>query len=233
MKLNVYAMLLTAAPLLRAFNLSEVVASNLTLAFFPDSEGDACKSRNISNAVILTTSSMPSSLTCFNVSDIFSHRNSSSGFQNSSMISNDHKDGRVDPTNGVAWRLENQQHYDDDASYSHIWFMQKSPVENVGAGKNGWWVFYIYSVPDCQKATENNQEEPWYLSSCQTDIDDGQCESTRGGISSFAIDMAMEFNSVRKHCESWTQFGAASTIRTGAGTLVFIVASATAMWLLA
>ncbi|KAL7911735.1 hypothetical protein GGI35DRAFT_443479 [Trichoderma velutinum] len=62
--------------------------SKLSVAFYPDSQGDSCEAKDINRTIIFTTHTVPEANTCFNLSDIFS-QNSSSGFQKSRQQSYD------------------------------------------------------------------------------------------------------------------------------------------------
>ena len=126
------------------------------MALFDDSQGDSCGANDISNAIALTTSSVPVSTTCFNVSDIFSRsNNSTTGFQNGAPHYHDVGDQR----NGVAWLLQNQHLYDSKANYSCVWYSQ-SNSSKVEPGKAGKWVFYTYALPNCEQLAEGRPSRP-------------------------------------------------------------------------
>ncbi|OAR03625.1 hypothetical protein LLEC1_04779 [Akanthomyces lecanii] len=231
MKLTIFAPALAAASLAQAVTTPEDRKGNFTVALFADSQGDACGANDISSAISLTTSSVPVSFTCFNVTDIFSHsNNSTTGFQ--SGRANYHDVG--EQRNGVAWLLQNQHLYDNQANYSRVWYSQ-SNASRVEPGKAGKWVFYTYALSNCAQLAEGRpsrpNDHPWYETSCQTAVD-GQCRLTPGPIVSFAISTAVQYNPSHGGCATWAKLGAASTLRQGAGTTVLIVASVVAVWFL-
>lgn len=229
MKLTLLGLILAAASLAQAASTPDARDGNLTIALFADSQGDSCSANDISSAISLTTSSIPVSFTCFNVSDIFSHSNSTTGFQNG--LANYHDDG--DQLNGVAWLAQNQHLYDAKANYSRVWYSQAN-ASKVEPGKAGSWVFYTYALPNCEQLAKERpsrpNDHPWYETSCQTGKD-GQCRLTPGPIVSFGINTAVVYNPTHGGCATWAKLGAALIVRQSAGT-VLAIATAMAIWLL-
>ncbi|UKZ54086.1 hypothetical protein TrVGV298_007892 [Trichoderma virens] len=178
--------------------------SKLTVAFFPESQGDSCQAKDISKAITLTTYTIPSAYTCFNMSDIFT-MNSSTGFQ----MTQDQRFWKLkDHTNGIAWELFNQDLYDERANYTHTWLRMRKPTVNQD-GKRSLWRYYQYTLPDCRDVRighEDSDDVPFSWVSCQTS-EDGLCKSAAYPIGSFAIyntgDEGDDYD-----CDNWTQFGA-------------------------
>ncbi|TQV90998.1 hypothetical protein V2A60_008191 [Cordyceps javanica] len=219
-----------AASLAKAVITPDASNGNLTIALFADSQGDACSANDISNAISLTTSSLPVSFTCFNVGDIFSQSNTSTEFTNGSA--NYHDDG--DQRNGVAWRLQNQHLYDAKANYSRVWYAQAN-ASRIEPGKDGSWVFYTYALPNCEQLAKERpskpDEHPWYETSCQTGRD-GQCRSTPGAIVSFGINTAASYNPSHGGCATWAKQGMAPSSRRGAGIKALTLVGVVALWLI-
>ncbi|OAR01231.1 hypothetical protein LLEC1_00184 [Akanthomyces lecanii] len=231
MKLNTVAPVLAAASLSQAVTTPEAGHGNLTIALFADGQGDSCNANDISNTMTLTTSSVPVSYTCFNVSDIFSQSNST-GFQNATSNVYD-SDGDIQQPNGVAWFLQNEGLYDAIANYSRVWYSQANMSE-IKEGKDAPWVFYTYAFANCRQLGEGHPKEgadPWFETSCQTKKD-GQCRSTPGRIVSFAINRANSYNRGHGGCETWARLGAATRFGQRIGATVLGVASVAVVWLL-
>ncbi|KAF4460545.1 hypothetical protein FALBO_12669 [Fusarium albosuccineum] len=134
---------------------------NLTIAFFGDSLEDSCQSNDTSKGLVLTTDSIPTSYTCFNVSDIFS-QSDEVGFQNGTMPVREGDDQLVEP-NGVHWLLEKADNYSSKTNYSRVWYEQTSPE---GAREDGSWVFYVYAFKDCEQIVDgdniDSNQFPWF-----------------------------------------------------------------------
>ncbi|OAA74728.1 hypothetical protein LEL_08309 [Akanthomyces lecanii RCEF 1005] len=231
MKFTIFASVLAAASLVQAVTTPEQRKGNLTIALFADSQADSCGANDISNAISLTTNSIPVSFTCFNVLDTFSRsNNSTTGFQPGAASYHDDGEQR----NGVAWLLQNKHLYDGNANYSRVWYSQVN-TSRVDPGKAGKWVFYTYALPNCEQLAKGRpsrpNDHPWYETSCQTSVD-GQCRVTAGPIVSFAINTAVGYNPAHDGCATWAKLGAAPTSRHGAGITALAVVGVVAMWLL-
>ncbi|KAL6694036.1 hypothetical protein J3F84DRAFT_378419 [Trichoderma pleuroticola] len=189
----------------------------LAIAFFPDSQGDSCKAKDISRAITLTTLTVPEANTCFNMSDIFS-MNSSSGFQKPKQ------QGGGGPTPwGVSWDLINQDLYDENANYTHTWVRMVSELV-PHEGRTSWWFYEQYTLPDCQDVRlgdEKSDDVPFYWINCQT-AKDGLCKTAAYPIGSFAVWRTVNYDDHEgdDDCRRWTEFGAASTARINAGWLM-------------
>lgn len=116
----------------------QVIESNITVAFFSDSDGDSCEELDTSNALVLTTNTVPQDYTCFNVADIFS-QSDDSGFQNdtSGVLNPDPNDP---VPRGVYWQLRNRDLYDSKANYSRVWHEQVNETGDIEPGKNAPWI---------------------------------------------------------------------------------------------
>lgn len=189
----------------------------LAIAFFPDSQGDSCKAKDISRAITLTTSIVPEANTCFNMSDIFS-MNSSSGFQKSKQ-----QGGRDSTPWGVSWNLINQDLYDENANYTHTWVRMVNELVPQ-EGRTSQWFYEQYTLPDCQDVRlgdEKGDDVPFYWINCQTDKH-GDCKTAAYPIGSFAVwgTLNYDVHESNDNCLKWTEFGAASTARINAGWLI-------------
>ena len=166
----------------------------------------------------MTTSTVPSGATCFNVSDLFSpqKQHNTTGFQNSSQPIHG------DPLpNGVSWLIRNKDHYDPMANYSNVWFRQVNESGTRHEGEAASWVFYTYAFPDCQQQHRDGpgehtdpEDSPWFETSCQTS-DKGQCRLTPNPIMSFYINKASDYNAGHGGCERWAYMGAATSKTPG------------------
>ncbi|KAL7942575.1 hypothetical protein V8C42DRAFT_331384 [Trichoderma barbatum] len=198
---------------------------NLTVVFFPDSQGDSCKANDISKAITLTTNTRPEAYTCFNMSDIFSQK-SSTGFQ---MTTDQRYINQTNGLNGVAWSLHNQNLYDANATYSHTW-LRMANISGGQEGKESEWNFYQYTLPDCQDVrigVEESDDVPFSWTNCQTS-EDGLCRATGGyPIGSFAIFCPRRQSGDKVACDKWVQYGVAATAKTDVGRLVMAVVVAT------
>jgi hypothetical protein len=198
---------------------------NVTIAFHSDGQ-DSCES-DPSSGLVLTTSTLPNAYTCFNVSDIFSQKNST-GFQNATQhiytFAPNGTQVTLEP-NGVDWWLGNQGSFDSKANYSRIWYNQVNQTD-AEAGEAAGWVLYIYAFDDCEQLGDDNSNPddfPWFESSCQTE-EAGQCQTVPYSIKSFAIHSATDYNKARDGCNTWAYMGAAGTFR--ARTWQVVAASA-------
>ncbi|KAH7020479.1 hypothetical protein EDB80DRAFT_634000 [Ilyonectria destructans] len=188
---------------------------NLTVAFFADDQQASCDSNDTSDALVLTTSSIPTGFTCFNLTDIFSQSNDT-GFQNATSPVYD-RDGDVIQPNGIDWLLQNRDSFDSKVNYSRVWYEQVNRTGDFEAGEDAPWVFYIYAFPDCQQIVDGDNVDqddyPWFETSCQTD-EGGECQTIPYSIKSFAINSAADYNDQHGQCEAWAYKGAAARFGT-------------------
>ncbi|KAM5350094.1 hypothetical protein ACJ41O_006599 [Fusarium nematophilum] len=207
-------------------------SGNITVAFFADDQQDSCDSNDTSDALILTTSSIPTEYTCFNLTDIFS-QSDDTGFQNATSPVYD-QDGDLIPPNGIDWLLQNRDSFDSKTNYSRVWYEQVNRTGDIEAGEEAPWVFYVYAFPDCQQIVDgDNVDEdqyPWFETSCQTD-DGGQCQTLPYSIKSFAINSASDYNDKHGQCEAWAYKGTASRFGHHLSIIVSVSASITALFL--
>lgn len=202
------------------------------MSFFAEDQESSCQASDISQGLVLTTSSLPSSYTCFNLTDIFSQSNDT-GFQNGSQPIYDYNGDLLEP-NGVSWQLQNQDVFDSKANYSRVWYEQMNQTGDIKAGKDAPWVLYIYAFPDCEQVGGDDFDQddyPWFETSCQTEPE-GECQEVPYPIKSFAILSAAGYNGNHGGCETWAYMGAAATIGHGVWRWVAASASMTALFLL-
>lgn len=199
------------------------------MAFFANDQEGSCKDSDTSNALVLTTSSVPRAYTCFNVTDIFSQSNNS-GFQNDTSLIWDHGPDPVEHhPPGIAWLLQNQDAFDSKANYTRVWYEQVNQTGEIKAGEDGAWVFYTYAFPDCEQVGGDDFEladYPWFETSCQTESG-GQCQTVPSPIKSFAIASAAQYNSAQ-NCEEWAYLGAAARLDCGAAMIAALAAGVAA-----
>ncbi|KPM45202.1 hypothetical protein AK830_g1309 [Neonectria ditissima] len=196
---------------LRAYAQGARGNGNLTIAFFANDQQGSCDSNDTSDGLVLTTSSIPTGYTCFNLTDIFSQSNDT-GFQNATSTVYD-RNGEIIQPNGIDWLLQNRDSFDSKTNYSRVWYEQVNRTGDVEAGEEASWVFYIYAFPDCQQIADGDNVDqddyPWFETSCQTD-NGGQCQMVPYSIKSFAINSAADYNNRHGQCEEWAYKGAAS-----------------------
>ncbi|KAK7425870.1 hypothetical protein QQZ08_007584 [Neonectria magnoliae] len=218
---------------LRAYAQAARGNGNITVAFFADDQQDSCDSNDTSDSLVLTTSSIPTGFTCFNLTDIFS-RSNDTGFQNATSPVYD-SDGDVIQPNGIDWLLQNRGSFDSKTNYSRVWYEQVNRTGDVEAGEDASWVFYIYAFPDCQQIVDgDNVDEddyPWFETSCQTE-DGGQCQTVPYSIKSFAINTAADYNKNHGQCEAWAYQGAAARFGHSISITVPVLACIAAVTLL-
>ncbi|KAJ3546616.1 hypothetical protein NM208_g1921 [Fusarium decemcellulare] len=185
---------------------------NLTVAFFANEEESSCQANDTSKGLVLTTSSIPTGFTCFNVKDIFSQSNDT-GFQNATQRIYDSNWNLLEP-NGIHWLLRNRDDFDSKANYSRTLYEQVNETGEIAAGEAATWVFYIYAFEDCaQVGGEEYEYEdyPWVETSCQTK-EGGQCQTLPYSIKSFGINSATEYNHAHGQCEIWALMGASTRL---------------------
>ncbi|KAF5006181.1 hypothetical protein FDECE_7422 [Fusarium decemcellulare] len=176
-------------------------AGNLTVAFFTDDQEESCTAKDTSEGLILTTSSIPTELTCFNLTDIFSQSNDI-GFQEA-------LEPLEDKSSGVDWLLQNRDDFDSKANYSQIRYELLNKTTEDESGEVAAWVLYVYAFPNCQQIINGDNVDaddyPWFESSCQTQ-EGGECQGVSYPIKSFAI---VSTNREGK-CEAWAKQGSAT-----------------------
>ncbi|KAF4978168.1 hypothetical protein FZEAL_5413 [Fusarium zealandicum] len=201
LSLFAFALLFLVAP-------AQNIGGNLTVAFFDASQEEACEANDTSRGLVLTTDSVPTSFTCFNVSDIFSQSNNV-GFRNGSMAIT--VDGEILEPNGVHWLLQNGGDFSSESNYSRVWYEQASLGSLNQAGEDAPWVFYIYAFDDCDQIGDDinvdSDQYPWYETSCLTQ-QGGQCQTLPYSIKSFGINKAENYNRNHDGCAAWAFMGA-------------------------
>ncbi|KAF4468341.1 hypothetical protein FALBO_4776 [Fusarium albosuccineum] len=180
-------------------------AGNLTVAFFTDGQEESCTAKDTSKGLILTTPTIPTELTCFNLTDVFSQSNDT-GFQEA-------LEPLEDKSSGVNWLLQNRDDFDSKANYSQI------------RGEVAAWVLYVYAFPNCQQIVNGDNVDaddyPWFESSCQTH-EGGECQGVSYPTKSFAI---VSTNKEGK-CEAWATQGSATKF---SGRVLPLVSTLTAV----
>jgi hypothetical protein len=182
---------------------------NITVAFFSDNDSTSCDSADTSKALILTTSTIPASFTCFNLGDIFSQPNTTGSQNGTAPLQNPEL---LDHPNRVDWLVNHLDNYDSDANYSRVWYEQNSAVGKVEEGVDARWVFYVYAFEDCLQVggdAFDTDKYPWFETSCQTK-EGGQCRTVPNTIKSFGLNKADDYNIGHSGCETWAYMGAAA-----------------------
>ena len=200
---------------------------NITVTFFGDDEEASCQANDTSRGLILTSSSVPSAFTCFNLTDTFSQSNDT-GFQNATQRIYDEHGDIIQP-NGIDWLLQNGDMFDSKTNYSRVWYEQFNQTGKKEAGEPAPWVFYVYAFPDCQQVGGDDFDEdqyPWFETSCQTKVG-GQCQTLPYSIKSFGIHSSVEYNARHGRCEAWAYKGAAARLSLRLLLLVAVSASVT------
>lgn len=180
---------------------------NLTVAFFPTgtSEEAYCEANDPTNAISLTTDTVPTHFVCFNLTDLFTQANNT-GTQNGSKWSSG------DVYQGVNYTLHNQRSYNLAANYTNVWYRQRKLVwadpDDSKPGKEADWVLYMYAFEDCYHSNGDldYDEWPWYETSCLTE-QSGECRQVLKPIKSFAIGPAADYNRGHGGCEVWARLG--------------------------
>lgn len=180
----------------------------MTIAFFGDEDPTSCAKNDISKGLVFTTNTIPYSFTCFNISDIFTQNNKTSGTTNASL--------HIGPPealpypNYVNWSVSNLDIYDANSVYSRVWYNQQ-PVGSH-EGDKGHWVLWLYAFADCKQNGGDDyaiETWPWFSTSCTTK-EGGQCRALQTTIKSFALNQAEEYNTAHKMCQTWAKMGAAT-----------------------
>jgi hypothetical protein len=192
---------------------------NMTVAFFSDNDSSSCESADTSKALVLTTSTVPASFTCFNTSDLFSQSNTTGSHNGSTPFS---YPDQLELPNRIDWLISNLDNWDSNANYSRVWFEQYGPGGKIEEGAEGRWVFYIYPFEDCEQVGGDAFDEdknPWFENSCQTK-EGGQCKTVPNTIKSFALNKADDYNKGHGGCETWAYMGAATRLEGWSGRLL-------------
>jgi len=226
-------MTLLAAPLLVTAQLS-----NLTINFYPDSKQKACEGGVATDAVTLTTGSVPRAYTCFNITDLFSS-GKTVGFQDDtygdqqSESSNVHQDADSTPPKGVAYLLKGLEGYKEGTNYTNIWYKNVNDTGTIDEGETSRWVIHTYAFNNCEQVGGDDfetEDYPWFDASCQTSSD-GQCRALAQPIKSFAIGPATEYGGGGS-CAVWAELGAAQRLVPGVYALTALVAGVASYMLL-
>jgi hypothetical protein len=206
----------------------------MTVAFSSDKDSTSCDSPDTSDtskALILTTSTIPASFTCFNISDIFSQSNTTGSRNGSTLFSNSEP---LDHPNRVDWLVSHPDNYDSNANYSRVWYEQNSEIGKVEDGVDARWVFYVYAFEDCKQVGGDGfdmNKYPWFETSCQTK-EGGQCRTVPNAIKSFGLNRAEDYNKGHGGCETWAYMGAATRLEGLSMGLVGTAVCATVFLLL-
>ncbi|KAH7383546.1 hypothetical protein BKA64DRAFT_646728 [Cadophora sp. MPI-SDFR-AT-0126] len=181
------------------------LASNITIAFFTETEEPACKGHNIANSIALTTNNIPEAYTCFGLLDIFSQTSNYS-----------HRDIRSSAHNQTMnYTLGNVASYTPGNNYTRVWYHLGWPNPK-GKNEDGeeWspWTFTAYSFPNFSTVNTGNggdsaddlKENPWFGVSCRRK-EGGECKVTLKPIKSFAIYQSPIDQEDRK-CADWAKY---------------------------
>ncbi|EEU43454.1 uncharacterized protein NECHADRAFT_82763 [Fusarium vanettenii 77-13-4] len=186
-------------------------AGNLTVAFFTDDQEESCQAKDTSKGIFFTTSSIPTELTCFNLTDMFSQSNDT-GFQEA-------LEPLEDRSSGINWLLQNRDDFDSKANYSQIRYELLNKTTEDESGKVSAWSLYVYAFANCQQIVDGDNVDaddfPWFESTCQTEKG-GECQGVPYPIKSFAI---VSTNKEGK-CEAWAKQGSAA--RVGGKVLLLV-----------
>ena len=191
------------------------------MAFFPSFDEATCKQDDIANAASLTTDTIPTAFTCFNLTDLFTQP-SDNGSQGVWRV----PDSRPSPK--VDYLLSNRGSYNADTNYTNVWYQQVN--QTVKPGADGTWVLYTYAFANCIQNGGDAfelKEFPWFETSCQTK-DRGECQQVPKPVKSFAIGPAAPYNARHGQCEVWATMGDASTLNRQTSALLVVAATMTA-----
>lgn len=203
----------------------------MTVAFFSDKDSTSCDSADTSKAILLTTSTIPASFTCFNISDVFSQSNTTGSQNGTTPFSNP---DQLDQPNRIDWLIHNLDNYDSNVNYSRVWYEQNSEIGKVEEGVDARWVLYVYPFEDCKQTGGDSFDKdkyPWFETSCQTK-EGGQCRTLPNAIKSFGLNRAEEYNEGHGGCEAWAYMGAAPRLKGWSLGLVGTAVCATVFLLL-
>ncbi|KAI8716568.1 hypothetical protein NCS52_00950900 [Fusarium sp. LHS14.1] len=197
-------------------------AGNLTVAFFTNDQQESCQAKDTSKGIILTTSSIPTELTCFNLTDTFSQSNDI-GFQEA-------LEPLEDQSSGVNWLLQNRDDFDSKANYSQIRYELLNKTTEDESGKVSTWSLYVYAFANCQQIVDGDNADaddfPWFESTCQTEKG-GECQGVPYPIKSFAIVSTNK----EGECEAWAKQGSAARVGGRVLPLVFTLVTVAALFL--
>ncbi|KAJ4168841.1 hypothetical protein NW754_010773 [Fusarium falciforme] len=197
-------------------------AGNLAVAFFTNDQEESCQAKDTSRGIILTTSSIPTELTCFNLSDIFSQSNDT-GFQEA-------LEPLEDRPSGVNRLLQNRHDFDSKANYSQIRYELLNKTTEDESGKVSAWSLYVYAFSNCQQVVDGDNVDaddfPWFESICQTEKG-GECQGVPYPIKSFAIVSTNE----EGECEAWAKQGSATKVDGRVLPLVSTLVTVAALFL--
>ena len=193
------------------------------MAFFPSIEGATCSQSPINDAISLTTSSLPTGYTCFNLSDLFNQSldTGSQGLWHHSSTSNT-------TSLGINYTLHNRDTFNPSTNYTNVWYQQVNLTGEIKPGEAGRWVFYTYSFEDCEQVGGDDflpvKDYPWFETSCQTK-EGGQCQELPQPVKSFAIGPSVGYDAGHGGCEEWAVLGDATMLKRRI-SLIAIVATA-------
>ncbi|RTE85126.1 hypothetical protein BHE90_000217 [Fusarium euwallaceae] len=197
-------------------------AGNLTVAFFTDDQPEFCEAKDTSKGIILTTSSIPTELTCFNLTDVFSQSNET-GFQEA-------LEPLEDKSSGVNWLLQNRDDFDSKANYSQIRYELLNKTTEDESGEVSAWSLYVYAFSNCQQIVDGDNVDaddfPWFESTCQTEKG-GECQVVPYPIKSFAIVSTNRGG----ECEAWAKQGSAAKVSGRVLPLVSTLGTVSALFL--
>lgn len=195
----------------------------MTIAFFTNDQGESCQAKDTSKGIILTTSSIPTELICFNLTDIFSQSNDT-GFQEALQP-------LEDKSTGVNWLLQNRDEFDSKANYSQIRYELLNKTTEDESGEVSAWSLYVYAFSNCQQIVDGDNVDaddfPWFESTCQTK-EGGECQGVPYPIRSFAIVSANK----KGECEAWAKQGSATKVSGRALPLVSTLVTVAALFLI-
>jgi hypothetical protein len=195
------------------------------VAFLPTSEDDTCKPEDIAKAISLTTDTIPSAFTCFNLTDLFT-QSSDNGYNDDVWKTPDNQ-----PTFGVNYTLSNRGSFKAGTNYTNVWYHQAN--QTAKADEEGTWVFYTYAFEACIQNGGDAfalDDYPWFETSCQTK-DEGECRQVPQTVKSFAIGPAAPYDARHGKCEVWATMGAASTLN-GRNSALLVVAATMAAFIM-
>ncbi|KAG9661722.1 hypothetical protein KCU64_g2391, partial [Aureobasidium melanogenum] len=190
--MNFHQAILSLLPLLLAPQVeAQSSIQNLTLGFSAnDGKGN----------VTFSTSEAPSSVTCFNLAEIFASNASSER----------------------SYTVSNTQDFNPQTNYTSLFYQQLNESINgdasgVGTGKDAARVVEVFPEEDCREADGLS----WYGFSCQNA--EGETYVVPGGVKSFSV-VSRADSANQDHCWVLAKQGAASTSFKGCFAAVMAAA---------
>lgn len=186
----------------------------------------------------ITTSTIPTALTCFNLS-IF-RSDEAAGYRNFTV--DDIYEKNTGEQGGVDWYLPNFDDLSDvdlSLNYTYAWIEQYNKTHEAGAP--GPWVVYTFESDDCSDRADLGSgrlgDLNYYKSSCQTEKRDGDeagmCGESSFPINSFGISHWGDLTYAdTEECQAWAYLNPAPKLEPRRVSMVAFVAFTVAVIML-